>query len=438
MRWLPCGVLCLAARAAAILPCPTDLPGWREWHERTTDSFFASNLSNETLLEIGEALRRCKPQLDAVPAAQRCMSNFSSFFEAASRDKLMSGHLVGASIPDEQYFSEMPYPAMLEMPEELKHQQFLRWLDANDDASLTSALHYIDGINETIPDPRLEWIAFLYQSQHLPTPDDTRSLGRFFVYIPGEDFDQHFQFGLQQDPAGALAKAVSVVAVQKTDAGTGKALRTPRARMKDFWRNRNGARIEISTRYKETGAAENCYACHKQATLPITPNPLVFDEARFGEKLHRVNAIMTRYGAIDLDGFTRSAYGPPMGPRTSPLRTPEFLAACSAGSVEPERLARLGEAMQCANCHDGTWRGELNYPSGIQLQPQGETLMSWYVVHHQTMPLGVTDLSRSERRALVMCLNAEYYRGLGDQPGLLEAWMMPKECWAVVSAPGGV
>ncbi|MDC3956779.1 hypothetical protein [Polyangium jinanense] len=429
MRARPWGILYLAASPLVVPPCPTDLPGFRDWHVRTTHAFFASDLEGEILDDIGATLRRCKRQLEALPTARTCMSNFSSFFEAVTQDKQMNGHKMGASIPDEQYFSEMPYPEMLELPAELKDQPFLRWLDKNDDASLTSALQYIDGINKTISDPRLEWIAFIYTSQHLPTPDGTRSLGRFFVYVPRKDFDQYIQFGLQQDPAGELPKGVSVVAVQKTEAGTGMTLKTPRARLKDFWRKRDGGRIEIGTRLDETGIAENCYACHKQATLPITPDPLQFDETRFGEKLRAVNARMASHGAIDLDGFTRSDYGPPMGPRTSPLRTPEFLAACSAGLVEPERLARLGEAMQCAHCHDGLLRGELNYPSGIRLQPQGGTLVSFYVVNHQKMPLGVTDLSVSERKALVKCLNDEYYRGFGEQPGLLEAWMLEEECW---------
>ncbi|HVK71421.1 MAG TPA: hypothetical protein VM694_43510, partial [Polyangium sp.] len=89
----------------------------------------------------------------------------------------------------------------------------------------------------------------------------------------------------------------------------------------------------------------------------------------------------------------------------------------------------LGEAMQCAKCHDGDWRGELNYPSGIRMQPQGGSLMSWYVVNHQKMPLGMTDLSLVERQALVMCLNAEYYQGHGNQPGLLASWMLQEACW---------
>jgi len=429
MRWLPWGILCLAVHPAVAPPCPTDLPGWRDWHKRMTDTFFASNLRDSILLEIGAQLRRCNLHLEAVPAAKKCMRNFSSFFEAVSRDKLMTGHLLGASIPDEQYFSEMPYPEMLEIPDALKDQQFLRWLDVNDDESLASALRYIDKNNDTIRDSRFEWAAFIYESQHLPTPDGSGALGRFFIYVPRKDFDQHIQFGLRHDPTRELPKGVSVVAVQKTEAGTGEALRTPRARMKDFWRKRDGERIEISTRLKETGIAENCYACHKQATLPITPHPLKFDHERFGETLNTINGIMTSYGAIDLDGFTRSAYGPPMGPRTSPLRTPEFLAACSAGLVKPERLARLGEAMQCAKCHDGDWRGELNYPSGIRMQPQGGSLMSWYVVNHQKMPLGMTDLSLVERQALVMCLNAEYYQGHGNQPGLLASWMLQEACW---------
>ncbi|MDI1450405.1 hypothetical protein [Polyangium sp. 6x1] len=429
MRARPWGILNLAASLAVLPPCPTDVSGFRDWHERTTRALFASDLENEMLLETGATLRRCKPELDAIPAAQKCMSHFSSFVEAVTRSKLMSGHKLGASMPDEEYFSEMPYPEMLELPEELKDQALLRWLDENDAASLTSALQYIDGINATITDPRRQWIAFLYESTHLPTPDGTRALGRFFVYVPRDDFDQYIQFGLQQDPEGELPSGVSVVAVQKTEAGTGETLRTPRARLKDFWRKRDGQRIEIGTRFEETGLVENCYTCHKQATLPITPDPLAFDEARFGEKLRLVNARMASHGAIDLDGFTRSAYGPSIGPRTSPLRTPEFLAACSAGLVEPERLARLGEAMQCARCHDGTQRGELNYPSGKQLQPQGGTLVSWYVVNHQKMPLGVTDLSASERRALVECLNAEYYEGFGDRPGILEAWMLDEDCW---------
>lgn len=406
-------------------PCPEIEAEWRAWVKKEIPRVFAADLKASALQTTARFFDNCTPP----PEVAKCVEPLKRFSSSVSR-VLKPGHQLGNLVSDVEYYDKVDYPEMLEVPAELKDQRFLKWMDENDAPALDSALKYIDDINKKFEKPEEKWIAFIYRSQHLYTPDGTGALGRFFVYIPHKDYDRHLQVGLQHDPQEDTASSLSVVAVQKTEKETGKPLAVTKSRFKDFWRTRKDGKIKVSTRLIEAGELENCYDCHKHSVLPITPNPNHFDKDRFGPAVRRVNAVMANYRSINPEGFDVEAFGPGIGPEVSPLRTLEFLRNCTEGKVKEDRLPKIASSMKCASCHNNASRGRLNFPSGKMRQPITNTLVHDYVVKHKRMPLGETDLSDSERAALVKCLVKEYYTGFDGKPGLLRAWLEQESCWA--------
>jgi hypothetical protein len=432
---IPGALLAIAAVAhsscdATRSDCPiTDWPAWQ--HEQV-QLLEKAGFNPESLKPIvkgtEEAADRCRGYFEQDPIAGICTKNLRAFARALWLPDQPS-HSLGMELTDRAYFATLPDPDILELPRELHDQRFLKLLDANTPAALDAATAYLDGVNAGIRPKELAWKYFIYDSQHLPTPDGTKSYGRFFVFVPGPSFDRYLQFGLRDDPKNPVPNSVSMVTMQKTDPGTGERRRVPRAYLKDLWRVRDGGKITISTRLDERGKLENCYACHKQALLPIEPAPATFDAARWGATVQEINARMSSYGETEYVGLNQSAYGPGLGPLDSPLRTDAFLRSCAGDQVPPARLDRLKDAMSCARCHDGVIQARLDYPTLRRPLPVGGTLVSHYVVTHRKMPPGA-DLTDGEREALVRCLDAEYYRGFGGQPGLLSAWLTQPGCAA--------
>ncbi len=311
------------------------------------------------------------------------------------------GRSLGLTMTDAEYH-RTPHPGMLDLPPELKTQEFLKWLEENSAESLDKALAYIEALGKG-------WTAFLYESQHLPTPDASNSLGRFFVHVPGRKFEQFLQFGLQHRPGGSAAKNLSIVAIQKTDPVTGFRLPKLRGRVTDLRRVHTAEGISIVSRLEEVGKLENCYDCHKQLLLPITPKPASFNETRFGRALRQINDRMEAYAGIAGDGVDIAAWGPAIGRPGQAGRDDAFFDACAARHGVPRlRYPAIADAMRCASCHDGDIRGRLNYPSILHRVPEGASLVHFYVREHQKMPPNTT-LSDGERAALVDCLKKEHY-----------------------------
>lgn len=421
--------LLLSSAALAAGPCPSGKTQWQDWNRVRVEHLFTGDFREYVVNSIVENVELCQPELKAAPAFAECVSPLSRFAKSRWWD-LQKGHSMGASFSDADYFDKVPYAEFLELPQELKDPDFLSWVeDERETANLEKALAYIERLNAAKADDE-KWITFLYRSQHLATPDQTGALGRFFVYVPGKDFDRYFQFGLRSNPADELPKAFSVVSVQKTDPSTGKPLPIALARAKDFWRLRRSNGIELSTRFKVKGALENCYRCHKSAVLPIAPDKSVFDEKRFGEKMRLVNRLMKRHASATLFGSDPESYGPGLGPLNPPSRTDNFMKACANGRIaDPARLAVIQSAMNCQKCHDGSDRGLLNFPSAKTLQPQSrKTLVHQYVIDHEKMPPGVK-LSHEEREVLAGCLKQEFYDDVGGSVGLLKSYLLNESCW---------
>ena len=416
-------------------PCPSTAAGWQQWQNAAIDGLLSSNFADVKVAATTSTLQKCSADRGAVAQKNKvCLANLERFATALMWPQ-QAGHSLGFSTTDQEYYVSSPFPEMLQPPKELTSGDFLRWLD--DDAvgpgtGREKALAYIDHINAGIVNNDLKWIPFMYRSQHLPTPDGSGALGRFFVYVPDPRFDRFIQFGLRNAPSDPLPNSYSVVTVQKTDPSSNQKLSPPKVWLNDLWRLRNGGGITLSTRLKEAGSLENCYDCHKSAVLAITPDPLWFDAARFGDSLKRVNRIIGTAAAAQYVGIDMAAFGPGLGPTALSSRTPDFVKACSGNTVtDPARIAVLQRAMSCERCHNGDQRGPLNFPSALRDMPQpfGRSLVDRYITVHKTMPPGAT-LSDAERTALHRCLKLEYFGGVAGQPGVLRDWLAQAQCWA--------
>ena len=399
-------------------PCPKTDAEWEALSHQQISRFLQTD-SSSLLRTFAKHFEKCKVE---DPKAAKCLQPWKGFVTAKSYS-MTPGHTLNLPISDNDYYSKMDFPEMLELPKELKTQEFLSILRNDSDPDYKSeALKYIEKLGKK------DWIAFHYNSQHLPTPDGSRALGRFFIFVPGVQFDRYIQFGLRASTSAKLPNSVSSVAVQKTDK-SGKPLKTPEVRIKDFWRvYDNSGNIRVSTRLKEAGRLENCYDCHKSHILPITPEPASFDQSKFETLVKKVNARMGSYGSMAYPGLTPEAYGPGMGPADK-VRSDAYLTACT-GVADKSSLARLRDAMRCTDCHDGYTRGTLNYPSGKsnQLSFFKTSLLHSYVVKNQKMPPG-EELSQTERNALASCLVKEYYDGVGSEAGIFPAWLQNQSCW---------
>ncbi len=432
--------LVITFKISANCPNNTDPVNWKKWQALKVEELFKSRFSSKTAFTIRKEFDECLKLIDASAETKECTYHLNQFATSRSWSAL-KGHSLGASMTDFEYESNVPYPEMLELPKQLaENQEFLKALDERSDLSAPpmyeKAFEVIEKINAKISDPKLKWIPFVYDSQHLATPDGTDSMGRFFIYIPHSDYDRFLQFGIQRDPNLPLSKSFSTVSVQKTDPLTHQLLSIPRGRMKDFWRLRDKeGNVSLSTRLKVMGSMENCQNCHKNLLLPIHPEPTTFDKYRFQVSVDKVNEIMRGYGHVSGDGWVHNANGPGMGPEESAVRTDEFIRQCSNGAVTTvQDIEKVKSAMNCTQCHDGLYRGTLNYPSGNYTLPVSEnsswgTLIDHYIIKHKLMPPYQEDLSDIERKSVAVCLKAEYYQDFKGQTGLLKSWLLQKECW---------
>src|SRR5690606_24291650 len=104
------------------------------------------------------------------------------------------------------------------------------------------------------------FISFYYQSQHLPTVDDSQAFGRIFVFAPGDRIDQFIQFGIRDGADKPLANNVSLISLVKSPKSD--PAETAQAFFNDLWRLRSAGGISFSTRLAQVGKLENCYGCH--------------------------------------------------------------------------------------------------------------------------------------------------------------------------------
>lgn len=407
-------LLVLAFAVPLFGDCPKSDQEWQAWQIKRTEELFRKRFSDEVFSASRRELDACDPKARGSVRAHYCLSNLRTFIKAITQADV-ANHSMGFKITDAEYFAQAPFKEMLELPAALSDPAFMKLLDDDSNPQfIEAALKKIDEINRKIPEPENKWIAFPYRSQHLPTADDTGALGRFFVYVPGKNFDQFLQFGIRHEPNLEKTYSASIVAVQKKTPG-GRDLRYPLSWLNDLWRVRDEETNEVlsmSTRLEQSGNLENCYQCHKNAILPITPAPFPATIVvptywkRFKEDIQKVNQQMDSYRSLRQAFLNQKSHGPPLGPKGA--RTLPFLKSCAGAKVKSEEaLQRIGSEMQCARCHNGKRRGMLNFPSGLRLQKvSGNSLVKDYVAVHREMPPDAS-LNDPEREALVDCLYKE-------------------------------
>ena len=113
------------------------------------------------------------------------------------------------------------------------------------------------------------WLAVVFKSQFLTTPDHAATHGRFLVVAPGAHFDRWVQFGIHapDDYPKETVNNVSVVAVSHRNPGDPKF-----DALIDWWRIYTADHtIRLETRRESQGITGNCLECHKALPLGIHP-----------------------------------------------------------------------------------------------------------------------------------------------------------------------
>ena len=405
----------ISSNALDGIQCPKDMQPLSAWLDKELASFKASKYTTGGAW-IHSRLLECRTP-DDMPIDQHpqlaAVFNFTkSFYRGINED-----HSMRLDMSDQEYFDMAPNGA-LEMPAALKNPSFLRLLDSHLDDGGQAITSYLNALNTDTESFR----SFIFDSQFLKTPDDSQTSRRLFVLVSSQSFDKFFQFGLHETSDAPLASAISLVSIQKFDGDTGKALDTPLAWYKDFWRVRTGDTIELSSRLAETGSVESCFGCHSTALIPVYPNKETFAYERFEADLKDINKVIKSYAHAEIAHVSPTHYGPTLGPVTSPLRGQEFFSSCAGPlDLDQEALDRVREAMACESCHNDINRKRLRFPMATLSQIDRDSIVRVLVEDEKAMPPN-SQLTDTERQVLVQCLYKEYFQFDG-QDGLLESWL---------------
>ena len=193
---------------------------------------------------------------------------------------------------------------------------------------------YIEALNKTIENPHEKMISLTFHSNHLSSIDDSRTSGRFLVFVPGDKIDRFYQFAIREVRSVPISNSISLISVQKKSLETNEALDRPVAYFADLWRQRDGDKFTITTRLNEAKKLENCYLCHKSALINIYPEKQRFSESLFGSHLSTVNEKISGYAKAIIAHLDTSEFGPRLGADNEKLQTDSFLKACSKGKIE--------------------------------------------------------------------------------------------------------
>lgn len=429
---------------------------------------------------IADAIDACTPQGAATPSP--ALENLAAFVRTqrnadyCRKDQKDLTNQFGHGPSDQEYLKRAR--VALELPCLLKTPRFLKLISSP--KTYRDAFDLIIGQNagrneEGCNADGQTWTVLPYKSRFLGTPDEANSYGRFFVLVPGADYDRWIQFGIwpPEDRARYKEKIknVSIVAVSKA--------KDPRSENRfdalvDWWRVEDPNSGELSLKYKidvppdgepasTPGVTGNCQECHKTIPIGIHPERTYEFKGRTlrqtrGNDRMKIPKQLSAYvfenyrrrpvyeiGADDTFSLPQN-YGPVLGPDsewTGTERTPESLRKCTspyhlnAGSVK-----RVIEHMNCAACHSGRSGknegkkifGALNFPRATETRrvPEPDLRRDLIRSHIETgvMPLDyasgrAVQMSRSERAALYDCLSQEYYQP-NTLSGLFVDWLEMK------------
>jgi hypothetical protein len=401
------------------LDCPKSMNPLPAWLDKELAAF------KEARYQTGGAwmyaqLKKCKTPdgqaLEILPELTNIL-RFTKIMDQGIREK----HMMKLAVTDEEYIAAAP-PGLLDLPEDLKTQEFLQALDRNLEDGGAEALAYVDRVNEGKPES-MKYKRFIFDSQFLSTPDFSKSMTRFFVHVPGDDFDRFLQFGLRDDRNKVQASSVSVVSIQKRDLQTHQKLEKPQAWYHDWFRKRTTEGVVFSTRLKETNSLESCYGCHSAALLPIYPEASTFDALQFQVELAAVNEVVRSFSNAEPAMVNRQDFGPALGPVDYPGRTPEFFQQCAGDLMShPTSIQKVAQAMNCSSCHNDVYRPALRSPMASLSQIPRDSIVKVLVTEQKSMPPSA-DLSDAERDAVVKCLNFEYFAFGSAEQGLMDKWL---------------
>ena len=414
--------------------CPQSDESWRKWRDEELEKLMSYSYTSNAR-HMGRVFQACQASLEQSSSAKLCLSNLERFTTSKMWQET-EGHSLGLSMSDDEYFASVPSTQYFTLPDFLMNQEMLQLLDAWDSKQgIDKILEQVDRHNAGLNYQSQRVLAIAYRSQNIPSPDDTQSLSRFLFYIPGDEYSQFVQFALRDRISSPHGQSISMIVVQTKEPGSGEPLDSALVYFNDLYRVRQGEQVHLSTRQKEnSGRLENCLRCHSTPVLPVKPDPVFFDSARFGKALAEVNQIINHYGSSKAAGFAPNSDGP--GLLEGVTVTDALVKEC-AGSLlaSSESISRVATAMNCASCHNGKTRGQLTLSAMSPNQlPLGGNLISHYVQRTKTMPPGA-DLSDLEREALVACLSYTYSRTLRrrannkqDKSGSLERWLLQDQC----------
>jgi hypothetical protein len=179
--------------------------------------------------------------------------------------------------------------------------------------------------------------------------------------------------------------------------------------------------------------SKNCYDCHKSAVVPVKPE-VEYGFGKGGALVARapsghvaLNAKIREYGALAFPNHDKAAYGPCIGPSSSPQRMTVIREMARAEGLGEGAVERIAAAMDCAKCHDAF--APLNFPEPVRTDREVRSMrrgkgIAQTFIEQGWMPPGNT-LSHEERQVLWKSLSAEYFNP-ATSDGVLTDWLKGK------------
>lgn len=334
--------------------------------------------------------------------ASGCVDNLMGYLRHTCRD---SAFELGMSATDREYH-------------DATHARFAGRMMKAPDALIKASLDF-PGVSDFKKElARLGYKHFEFASTSVPNPPN--GFGRVLVLIEGDDFDQWYQIAATLGPPRLLGRNVDLAVVQKKDEG-GKPLTPHRFYMNGY------SRLALPTpQWEQEGLGSprglnRCIMCHPSGLRGIFPVPGSVP-AEEEPTLREIQKKLDGSIAADFGGYyDPRRLGPVMGPIDPPSR-PALLARCAPG-VPAASVQKIGQAMNCAKCHDGKYRGYLH--AGADYATISHKITS--ATPDGIMPIG-PELSRLERLVLASCLKQEY----GEQ---FKSWLTEARCSDAATPP---
>ncbi|RYZ88506.1 MAG: hypothetical protein EOP04_09235 [Proteobacteria bacterium] len=372
------------AKAKITLDCPNSFEDWTQWRKKAVETALESRFTTG-IDSIHSKITTCRESLMALGSKAQCFANLDRFSRQISRNS-SSEYSLGFHMSDVEYSRTTEREGIGSLPASFLDSGLLK------DMVESSADRWPELASKIQSLGPKGTLAFPYSTKYLKSGE-----GRLLVYIPGESRDVFSQFTINAEQKGQLPGARSVITVVKKDE-QGNDLLNPQVYFSEFSEHKG-----------------NCYSCHKSPLISIRPDESKFDFAAFGESLKTVNSIMGSYSNAEIVGIEEDDYGPEFGLNALSEET------CSNAIHKTRKTA-----FNCADCHNGSDRGVMNFPSGLDLPLSNHTNFA------ENFYEGKARLSAAHgdlNGDALECLVQEYYGDFKDVlKGRFNEWLMQPEC----------